>query len=56
MNSEYELYDQIGAVDVYFESKQQSKIEHRLSKYYNQFETDIKNTKQIHKPQCTIVN
>lgn len=42
MNSEYELYDQIGAVDVYFESKQQSKIEHRLSKYYNQFETDIK--------------
>lgn len=35
MNTEYELYDQIGAVDVYFESKQQSKIEYRLSKYYH---------------------
>ena len=41
MNTEYELYDQIGAVDVYFESKQQSKIEYRLSKYYKQFEKDI---------------
>ena len=42
MNSEYELYDQIGAVDVYFESKQYSKIKHQVSKYYKQFEKDIK--------------
>lgn len=42
MNSEYELYAQIGAVDIYLEPEQQSKIKHRLSKYYKQFEKDIK--------------